>query len=173
MLKPVYWRWLGLLANFTLSSGANTHIMNLCFESFESHMIRSVLHYLLVAEVLGCPFWCQAGVCNAGDACHTQCFNSRCAACTHCPQKERRGSVPRGSSPCDQRQQCFCAGAIIIKDDIRLTQKFEYSLESVAATLTRPAEISGRSDGSRRTLTDDTRSTPGRVLRCLHMSFLC
>jgi hypothetical protein len=136
-------------------------------------MFRPLVHVSLIASLLGCPMWCQAGrMARAhGDTVQSErdVQSERplrpCGCCCERPEESAagdssgHGSTPNPSErPCCSMCQCICAGAVfehpILPNeaghslDWLAADVFDTSTESVAGIDIRPSgsplAISGR-----------------------------
>ena len=130
---------------------------------------------LLTFAIFACPLGCQVRVCCADDARQVEPVEADCAACPSCATSDESPQSlphPQHPAPCEQPCQCLCGGAVMPQGQIDLKLKFDHSTDSVAIckpTLT--DELVRQEAAQVGCLHSD--ATPGRVIRCLHMSFLC
>jgi hypothetical protein len=129
---------------------------------------------LLAFVIFACPLGCQAESCCADDvsfeqeaggsaACHSCCPNGEC---------EESAQHPNPPAPPEQPCQCLCGGAVISPGGIDLKLKCDQWTGIVAiSTATMAGELICHEAGTVRCYHSD--ATPGRVIRGLHMSFLC
>ena len=130
---------------------------------------------LLALATFACPLACQLEVCCADDVQQFEQPEAACPSCPNCAKNEQSQESPVHPShpaPCEQPCQCMCGGAVIPQGEIDLKLKFDHSIESVAIRQpTLADELIHNDAGNVCCLHSD--ATPGRVIRCLHMSFLC
>ena len=145
-------------------------------------MLNIATHFLLILTILYCPLQCQGGACcSAHPVAATGDGDSGCTDCEHCCRGRSADasdhSQHRPAAPCDEHSpaskcQCICAGAVITKTDDGLAVAAVCPL-SIAVGIT--AVQTGEVFECRvvETLPHHGRATPGRIVRVLHMSFLC
>jgi hypothetical protein len=130
---------------------------------------------LLTFSVFACPLGCQIRVCCADDTPQVEREEAACPSCPSCAKDDESQdseSHPSHPAPCEQPCQCLCGGAVILLGAIDLKPKFDHSIDSVAICVPTPADELIRHEAGN-VCSLHTGATPGRVIRCLHMSFLC
>lgn len=132
-------------------------------------MFRAAVHISLVFALLACPVWCQLGVCSEDHGVGAR-AGVECDTCDHCPGEAPAGSTSDDRKPCEQSCQCLCAGAVIQKDEVRWDSKFDQPIDALALRWTTATSSLNRDD--RRNVTAVNHTVSGRMIRCLHMSFL-
>ena len=138
-------------------------------------MFARLLQLHVIAAILVCPVWCESEVCwGADDGCapSEKCDHSA-PSCPNCADEQSdHNSSPHKHQPCGHRCQCVCAGAIIKQHDNDLTKHISQPLEAVVVTKVPLAEVLFERNIVT-VLPYRGSATPGRIICCLHMSFLC
>ena len=140
-------------------------------------MLPRVLVSLLIVAIQACPFCCAAsrlegmGLGRADSSC-----------CSRCALRQQKNDSPEHQSeglpgqsepnPVDSEGQCVCGGALIDKTK-PFELKVERPLHDVVATVPLVVTLSAQAGFSIHSPAQHVRTTPGRLLCCLYMSFLC
>ena len=139
-------------------------------------LIALTLTNPIICQMLGCWRGSPSGVlgeCRASRACEARADCRKC--CEHCadPCENRQAPVKPCSCPDDSYCQCLCAGAVIKEapalDDSQ--DRLAFDRVTAAGILARPA-LRSAPDRFRQRFARG-KANPGRVVRCLCMSFLC
>ena len=137
-------------------------------------MFNLSVKILLAFVIFACPLGCQVELCCGGDRQVAE-EPGGCEACDSCcPSEERDASAehPDAPAPREQPCQCLCGGAVISQGEIDLKLKCDQWTGIVAiSTAITAGERICHEVGTVRCYHSD--ATPGRVIRGLHMSFLC
>lgn len=135
---------------------------------------------VLIAAVVACPMWCGTGSCNAGQCCGEEASESdrvcttneaesRC--CHHKPDSDDDQQCPTHSSPTSC--QGVCGGAVLAKDVEVRGDSHVIILPLIDDHAAMPARLveCGRCRNEQHCC--HSNANHGRVVRTLHMSFLC
>ena len=130
-------------------------------------MPRKVLHFLLTAMIVACPFLCRSGVCSSTGECCAPEYNAQacCDEHSHNEHSDHHPASPGGYC------QCICGGAVIEYSDDDVTQQMDYPLHDVVVTSDLMADVPFRQKFCT-ALAHDGKFSPGRFLCVLHMTFL-
>ena len=147
-------------------------------------MFPRILRPLLVVLILANPVLCQMLGCGQGapsgdcEECGALCM---CEGDADCRERERChgpcDNEEAPTKPChctdDSYCQCLCAGAVIEEAPWLDDAQEGFALDRITAALTiaRPT-VCSVPDGFRERFPRG-KANPGRIARCLHMSFLC
>ena len=142
-------------------------------------MNSHVMHILMTATLVACPLICRTGKCGASSGCCA--IHLRCNHAGECPvgcsgshapaPDEQQDSAPAEHSSHPSYCQCLCGGALYdSSDSVRLVVKRLLDVVvNDSATIGLQVELSAI---PQRPLSFAwVRS--GRMVCCLHMSFLC
>ena len=137
-------------------------------------MFQRAMSLLLITALLACPLRCGLVMCAADEEASADGASARpcCHACHRQPSPAPHESTPQPMAPCHNDCQCICSGAVIEQGSHDLIGRSTTEL----ALRVIPAE---RSDATDFSVEDPTvpgyhgSITPGRMICCLFMRFLC
>jgi hypothetical protein len=145
-------------------------------------MSPRIVSLVLIAAIIACPLWCGNGLCHAGQCCADDacplieqvCPIHDTAQCC-CETSSSRENSPRGPRRCQNKAcQGVCGGAVFEKPiELPDASTDAFSLPLIVISIPfalQPAEhrLLGVED-----LPLCHKGNHGRLLRTLHMSFLC
>ncbi len=138
-------------------------------------MLTRILVPLLIVAIQACPFCCASATLASvnRDPSKSSCCGGCC--CSHQQDVNHQSQgLPRRSapSPIGPGFQCVCSGAVVDRAK-PFELRVERPLDDVVATVPLAAILPSHASFSIHSPAQHVRTTPGRLVRCLHMSFLC
>ncbi len=140
-------------------------------------MFARCLSLVMILAVIACPLWCGNGRCDAAPCCSSKVVGTSAACCAKHTTKSCSGDSSDDEAPCpvdfptELSCQGICGGAVLEKP-LQLP-----SVPTLFLTLIDVREVAdcGKVESGRGALCDRAVGSGnyGRVLRTLHMSFLC
>lgn len=138
-------------------------------------MLSRILVSLLVVAIQACPLCCTQAM--RAPLAHSAAAKPLCCSC--CCGLHRQGGddqshAPRRSAPgpADSGAQCICTGAVVDRAkpfELQVERTFDVVMATVPLAIISLSQPGVSLDSP----SQQMRATPGQLVRCLHMSYLC